>query len=210
MTTVKSKLEIALIVLGILSIFLGIWTMLRLQTVFVSNLYLILLYTPIIIAFSFGLGLITRKLIKSKWNKITFTLIYVTIFCVLFYITQYRTTYEITIPESFVGDVNLVVTDEAENDFDINRFGIGYITEKTYRSGFSLKIIKNGKDITKRISGLNRSSTMFITPDLNISLDYLTFIIPGNKNDSILRTFDDLLENKAIDITRIKKNKNGH
>ena len=202
---VKSKIQIAILLLSIISLVFGIITMLQMPTVTVSPLYLAIFYTFIVFVLSFLLGLILKKIIKSSWHILTFASIFVICISLTFIISQYKPTYKIIIPDSYSGTINLIMTGENENDFDINNFGIGYITEDTYYNGFYPKIIKNGKDITKDARGFSRGSFAFATPDLNVSLDYLKFEIPGNNNGDTLKDFDALIKVGAIETARIKK-----
>jgi len=201
---VKSKLQIAIIFFGLISYSISVWTMFHIPLVFVYPLHLVLAYTLIICPISFGLGFLTRKILKSNWYSLTFASIFIIVFAFIFYISQHRPRYEIIIPDNYTGnEIKLIVSKEPANDFQINSFGVGYINEKTFEQNFIPVAFKNGQNIL--ITRLTRfSNTSISIPKLHISLDYIQFNIPGKIQNWEERTIEALIERNAIDTTRMK------
>ena len=200
---VKSKLQIAIILLGFISYSIAVWTLFQIPTVFVYPLHLVLTYTVALFVISYGLGLLARKILKSNWYSLTFASIFTIVFAFIFYVSQHRPQYEIIIPDNYTGnEIKLIVSKEPANDFQINSFGVGYINKKTFEQNFIPVAIKNGQNIL--ISGLTRYSNVSISkPKLHISLDYIQFEIPGKIQDWKERTIEALIERNAIDTTRM-------
>ena len=198
----KSKVQIAILTLGFLTIVLGIWTMLQVPTLILPSWYLVLIFLPITLLIAFGLGFLIKSLFKVHWHTLTITSIIMTITCLTFYISEFRPNYTINIPSNYVGEVMLLVTEEANNDFNINEFGIGYINQRTFENGFRPTVIKDKENITKQVR--NYSNGAFASAGThNISLKYVSFIVPGNKKETEDFSIDELINKKAIDTTRI-------
>jgi hypothetical protein len=200
----KPKLQIAIATIGLISIWIGVRTILQIPTMIISPWFLVGLYLTIAILVSFVIGYLIKAFLKSRWHTLTFTALAMTVICLSFYISQYKPGYKINIPDNYVSDVRLLVSNEKENDFKINDFGIGYINKKTFEKGFNPTIIKAGHDITKQISGYATGSYA-TTSASKLSLDYVTFEIPGKKENAETINFDSLLILKAIDPTRLLK-----
>ena len=127
-----------------------------------------------------------------------------TVICLTFYASQYKPSYKIVVPDKYVGEVKLLLSNENENDFKVNNFGIGYINHKTYKSGFRPTIIREGQDISKQITGYSTGSYA-TTSSGNLSLDYLSFEIPGKVDSEFVIDFDSLLKLNAIDTRRLRR-----
>ncbi|WP_316784413.1 hypothetical protein [Pedobacter frigiditerrae] len=135
----KYKIQPIIIILGVLSLGFGSFKMLQTETMILPSWFLVLIYLPCTLLISLILGYLAKKMLNSKWWTITFTSIFVIIFCSIFYLSEYRPNKIITIPQSYVGEVRLFVSNEEENDFFINKYGIGYINKKTFDQGFIQK-----------------------------------------------------------------------
>lgn len=85
---------------------------------------------------------------------------------------------------------------------NINEFGIGYINQKTFENGFHPTVIKGKKNITKQVKSYSNGTFVSVGTH-NISLNYVSFIIPGNKKETEDFSIDELIDKKAIDTTRI-------
>ena len=199
----KNKLQIPIIIFGLVAIGLGVRSLLQVPTMILPTWFLVSLYLPIALLISFILGFITKKLTKSTWHMLTFTTIFASLVSLTFYFSEYSPSYTVKIPDTFVGEVKLLVTNESTNDLGVNKFGIGYINQKTYKNGFLPKILKGGKDITKEIHGYSTGS--FATSLLhNKQFNYISFVIPGKKeNEDDENNFNDLIKSNGIDTTRI-------
>eukprot|EP01133_Synstelium_polycarpum_P009293 gene9293-10898_t len=128
----KSKIQPVIIILGLFSLFIGARQMLDVPTMILPSWFLLLTSLPCILGGSFVLGYLTKKMMNSKWRTITFASVFITAFCSIYYISQYKITYKITIPENYAGEVRLFVSNERGNDFLINHYGVGYINQETF------------------------------------------------------------------------------
>ena len=200
----KLKLQIAIGTIGLISTAIGIWTMLQTPTMILTPSFLVGLYLPITFIISLVIGFLIKALLKSSWHTLTFTALTMTVISLTFYINQYKPSYEIIIPETYVGTVKLLLSNESKNDFNINKFGIGYVCKKTYDNGFRPTIIQSGQDISKQIAGYSRGSYS-TSSNSNLSLDYFSFEIPGKVANTIEIDIDSLVKLKAIDTKRLRR-----
>ncbi|WP_412850547.1 hypothetical protein ACL0VS_17795 [Chryseobacterium sp. PMSZPI] len=198
----KNKLQLLIIALATLLLGLSIWQMLETPTMILPSWFLILLFVPIFLFIAFILGSLLKVLLKSDWNKLTFTSIFVIIISSIFYFSQYKATYKIIIPESYSGEVRLFVSNEKENDFIINNYGIGYINKGTFDSGFHPKVLKGGNNITEQTKNYGKGALATTVRDLH-TYDYLSFIVPSKDGNVEGKSVEDLIRIKAIDTTRL-------
>ncbi len=169
-----------------------------------SPLFLVGLYLTTALIISLIIGFFAKALLNSSWSALTFAALSMTIICLTFYASQYRPSYNIIVPDNYVGEVRLLVSNEKENDFNVNSFGIGYINPRTYKNGFRPKVVKGGQDISNLITTYVSSS--YKNTMLNkLSFDYLSFNIPGKADSLNLVSFEDLVKIKAIDTARMNK-----
>lgn len=198
----KSKSQSIIILLGIVSSGFGIWQMLQTATMILSPWFLVLFYLVITFCVSFILGFLVKKILKSRWYTLTFTSIFIIIACSVFCISQYRTSYEIIVPDNYVGEIKLFVSNEKKNDFAINKYGIGYIDIETFNKGFYPKIIKEKIDITKQVKEYSKGALATMPEDV-YSYEYLSFSIMA-KGESIKdKDIEELIRIKAIDTNRL-------
>jgi hypothetical protein len=203
----KSKGQTALVLVGLFSLVLGIMTMLRVPTVILPPWFLVLIYVPIIIGVSFLLGLVTKLLIKIDANNLAYTSIFITIFSLAFYISEYKPTIEIIVPENFNGVVKLFLSNEDKDDFHLNSYGVGYVCKATYYGGFKPKVVKDGQDITNRLSDFSEGSIGFGGVDgKNVGpYKYLSFKISPQATDTLSIDLMKMIELNILDTTRILK-----
>ena len=203
-TVHKSKIQQFIWAIGLISIGLGVWTILQTPTLLLPSWFLAVLFVPITILCSLGLGFLIKKIFKSNWSVITFTAIIMSTLCLSYYISEYKPTYKIIIPTNFIGEVRLLLSNENTNDFNINKYGVGYINQKTFKNGFQPKIIKGGQDITSQIKAYSIGATATTTSTSSLSVDYLTFKVPGTTQNEITTDIDELVKVNGIDTTRLK------
>lgn len=196
----KDKTQILLIIIGLISLTLGINTMLDTPTMILPSYVLVILYLPFVIGVSLVFALVIKKMLKSKWKLISFTSIFISIISLTFYISEYRETLNIIVPEDFYGTVHLVLSNSNQNDLVLNEFGVGYISEEVYNSGFKPKVSKGGKDITPIIEEYATGSASY---DNGKSLNYLTFSVPGKNTSEEEAGVFELIKNNGIDTSRI-------
>jgi hypothetical protein len=196
----KSKLQPIIVVLGVLSLGFGTWQMLQTRTMILPPWFLVLFYLVITFCLSFILGFLVKKILKSKWHTLTFASIFIIIICSTFYVSQYKPAYEIIVPDNYVGEVKLFVSNEKGNDFTINKYGIGYIDRETFEKGFYPKIIKGNIDITKQARGYSKGA-FATTQASSYSYEYLSFSIKGESMQN--NDIDELIKIRAIDTSRL-------
>ena len=200
---IKLKIQIPILIIGLISTALGIWTMVQTPTVILPVWFLVLLLLPIIFLISLGLGFVVKRVFKSSWHTLTFTSLIMTIACLTYYVSEYRSSYKIIIPENYVGQVKLFVSRDDKNDFNVNFFGIGYISNETYKEGFIPIVIKGDEDITKQIDGYGTGGYA-TSKDDKYSFNYLVFEVPGAGENRSVESVEDLVNQKAIDTTRLE------
>jgi hypothetical protein len=200
----KLKLQIAIGTIGLISTAIGIRTMLQTPTMILTPWFLVGLYLPIAFVVLLVVGFFTKAILKSSWHTLTFTALTMTVICLTFYASQYKPSYKIIIPDGYIGEVKLLLSNENENDFRVNNFGIGYINQKTFENGFRPTIIQRRQDISKQITGYSTGSYA-TTSSSNLALDYLSFEIPGKVDSSAIPDFDNLLQLNAIDRKRLRR-----
>lgn len=203
----SSKIQVLVIVLALVAYGFAAKAMLNLPTVILPSLYLVLLFTPFLFGISMLLGALLKWVLNPQWHLLTLSSIFILIISSIFYISQYRPTYEILLPADFTGDVNLIVSNEQDNDFKISTDGIGYINYDTYKNGFIPKVIKGDKDITSQVKGFSRSSWAYTSQNQSLSMDYLNFEVQGRNGELSAADFEELIKQNAIDTTRLKKKK---
>ena len=169
----KQAIQIIIVIIGIVTTSISTSILLRTPTMILSPLFLVGLYLPIIFILALFFGFLTKQVLKSSWHTLTFTAVNMTVICFTYSVSQFKSSYEIVIPNNYVGEVKLLLSNEKENDFTINNYGIGYISETTFKNGFRPKIIKNGQDISKKVTEYSKSSFLSNT----LSVDYLSFLI---------------------------------
>lgn len=201
-----SFIDYILISVGLVSLYLGVRSMLEMPTLILSGWFLVIMYGGILLLVSFGLGRLISSLTKSKVHLLTAASLIVTIVCLAFYISEYRPTYKIHVPETFTGQVKLFHSTLEENNLTLNKYGVGYITDKAYRKGFKPVVYKNGKDITEQCENLGRGSVAYAGIDgTNIGpFSYVGFTVKENKVDTIWTDIKKAIEQKIIDTSIIK------
>lgn len=198
------RIQIAIIILGLISTSVGIWIMLQTPTIILSPWSLVAMFLPIAFLVALLIGYLIKGVLNSGWHTMTFAALVMTVICIIFYASQYRPSYKIMIPDKYVGEVRLLVSNEQQNDFNVNNFGIGYINQDIYKNGFRPRVIKGGQDISDQISGYSISSYA-TTSGSKLSFDYLSFELPGKNENSGLVDFDSLVRLKAIDTNRLRR-----
>jgi hypothetical protein len=199
----KSKGQIAILTIGLISLILGIWTMLQIPTVILPSWFLLVIFLPVAFLISLGLGYVAKTVVKPRWHLLTHTSLFITLICLSFYVTEYRPTHKVIVPIGYVGEVKLLVTGENRNDFKISEFGVGYINMKTFKKGFHPIVIRDGQDISKQIEGYNTAAYATTAPG-KLSFEYVSFKVPGEQDKDIL-SIDDLIRLNYIDTGRIKR-----
>jgi hypothetical protein len=198
------QIQILIIILGLISTSLGIWTMLQIPTIILSPWSLVAIFLPLTLFIALLIGYLTKVMLNSGWHTMTFAALIMTGICLAFYARQFKPSYKIVVPDNYVGEVRLLVSHENQNDFEVNSFGIGYITQNLYKNGFRPKVIKGGLDISDHVSGYSTGSYE-TTSGSKLSFDYLSFEIPGKKEVTELIDFDSLVKLKAIDTARLRR-----
>jgi hypothetical protein len=202
----KFKWQIVIIVLGLVALGMGIWTMLQIPTLILPPWYLVIIFLPFVLLISIGLGYQIKKVVKSKWHTMSFASIILTIICLTFYLSKYRKQVIITVPVDYAGEVRLFLSNNEENKLNINEFGIGYLNENTYENGFRPIIMKNEQDITEFIKGYSIGEFTLSQLD-NYRLEYLQFTVPKNNENEYSDAIElnELIKRNALDTALLKK-----
>lgn len=202
-----SLVDYILISIGLVSTGIGVRTMLEIPTVILSGWFLVIMYVSIALLLSLEFGALFCALTKFKINLLSATSIILTIACLGFYISEYRPTYTINIADNFTGEVKLFRSTLNNNKLSLNNYGVGYITDKTYRNGFRPIVIKNGRDITKECETIVKGNA--VSAGINGSsygpFSYVGFTIGGNTVDTIWTDLKKAIELKVIDTSIIMK-----
>ena len=181
--------------------------MLKIQTVILPAWFLVVMYGVILLLVAFGLGALIASLTKSKVHLLTAASVIVTIVCSAFYISEFRPTHKIYVPDSFIGEVKVFRSTLDNNALSLNKYGVGYITDKTYRKGFKPVVYQNGRDITKECKNIVQGSLASAGID-GISLGpfpYVGFTIGNSSVDTLWTDLTKVIEMKIIDTAIIKK-----
>jgi hypothetical protein len=202
-----SLVDYTLILIGLVSVWLGVRTMLETPTVILSGWFLVIMYGSILLLLSFGLGALINSLTKSKIHLLTAASIIVTIVCLAFYISEFRPTYKINVADNFIGEVKLFRSTLDNNRLSLNKYGVGYITDNAYRKGFRPVVYKNGKDITKECKTIVQGNVASAGVDgTSIGpFSYVGFTIGDNTADTIWTELKKAIEMKVIDTSIMKK-----
>lgn len=204
----KLKLiDYCLILLGLTSLILGIKTMLEVQTLILPTWTLALIYGGVLLAISFGLGILASWLTKSRLHMLTVTSMIISIVCISFYINQFKPSYDIYVPDNFQGEVKLFRSTLKRNRLTLSEYGVGYITDKEYQNGFKPTVYKNGKDITNECKNIVQGSLGFAGVD-GISVgpfSYIGFTIGDNKAGTVWNPLPDAIERDMLDTSLILK-----
>jgi energy-coupling factor transporter transmembrane protein EcfT len=198
------RIQIAIVTLGIVATVLIAWSILQTPTMILPSWLLVLMIVPIICLIALLVGFLIKVILKSEWHSITFASLLITIIYLAIYSKMFRPSYRIELPDQYAGKVLLLVSNEKENDFKINKYGIGYINQYTFKNGFRPYVFKAGKNISDLISGYSTGS-FSTNMGFKLSFNFLSFDVPGNTNNSSPIPYDSLVKLKAIDTTRVKR-----
>lgn len=203
----NSKVQIIIILIGLSAIGVAVKTILHTRTVIMTPFSLVIIYLPLLLLVSLGLGLLIKKITKGTANILTYASIIATLFSITYIYSEYMPTSDIVIPANYSGNVRLFLSTEDTDDFNINSYGIGYISKDTYNNGFRPTVIKNGKNITKELTNISSGGSISFASVNGSSIGpyhYIQFTIPGHSQDTIDNDLQRLIEVKALDTTRIK------
>ena len=200
----KSKLQIFILLIGLVALGLGVKTMLQTPTLILPPQLLVLIYTPILLVLAVALGFGLKKGLNSNWHTLTFSSIIITVVCGTFFLTQHRTTEVIEIPANYKGQIYLILSNEQQNDFNITEDGIGYISEPTMRDGFMPSVFLGGTEITDQIRGYAYGSGTFNFKEQSGTVEYVNFEIAGGPERWKAPKINDLVNSGAIDLGKVK------
>jgi len=199
----NTSIQLLIIVIGIVSISIGIKTKLQNPPVYFKTWVLVSVSYLLIFIFSLLLGFFIKVILKSSWSVFTFTSIVMTVSSLSYYFREYKHAYTVYIPDEYVGAVRLYISNDNTHDLYINDYGIGYISYRTFGKGFRPTIIKNGLDITEQISGF-ASTNHSDKSNESYVIDYKSFIVPGGTTKELVG-FNQLVMQNAIDTTRLRR-----
>lgn len=175
-------------------------------TMIIPSWVLILMYGLPTLLFSFLLGYIVMGMMRKQHGTLLFTSLFISLFSAWFIFYSYKPTVRIVVPHGYVGEVRLFVTDnvEEESDLQMSEYGIGYVSGGAYKRGFRTKVIQDGADITRDVKSFAQC-TFSSTSLKGYKLSYLSFEIAGAGKEAELNV-DDLIDMGAIDTARLRRN----
>jgi hypothetical protein len=201
------NIDFLFILVGLLSLVLGTKTILQTQTIILPAWFLAFMYGGILVVLSLVLGFMASTALKFKIHLVTISSLIISVVCLVYYFKEFRPTYKIIVPDKYSGEIKLFRSTLGENQLSLNKFGVGYITDKAYRKGFKPEVYQNGQDITKSCKKPVQGSVAFA--GLNGStigpFSYVGFMIPGNLPDTIWTDLNKAIALKAMDTSVIFK-----
>ena len=197
----KKILNIVLLIVSLISLGFLIGHLLK-QPIFMGiTTYLIIKILSIILISCSLIGLIL-KLIFKKQNFYTIFFSLLIICSVLGISYLLKPAYEIIVPENYVGEVNLILSNVKENRLTLDENGIGYINKKTFNKTFNPIILQKDTIIGERIEGFNTptfwSKLITTTSDGKI-FAALNFVIPPENKNGEYQYNDTMDLSKLVD-----------
>jgi hypothetical protein len=160
-TVTKSRGQIAIIFLGLISYGLGIKTMLQTPTMILTPWFLVLIFSPLVFGLSFILGFLTKTISKSNWHIITFSSIYVSAICLTFFFKEHRNyaNLQLQLDEHKAGHYFIISTTDKSKSvkyvtgepilFDSNN--VIYLDSGLFNQSAMRPVNQNGDDLSNRI-----------------------------------------------------------
>jgi hypothetical protein len=156
----KKKIQIVIIILGLICYGLGFLTILQVPTMFMTPTYLALVLTVPTLIVSLLLGLLTKFGTGSKWHWLTFTFIYLGLISLTVFALEYK-DYEnvkVIVDENKSGHYFIVATTDKNKAINYTRQSINfdsnnviYLDSGLYKKAVIKPINNDGKDLSKRI-----------------------------------------------------------
>lgn len=152
----KSKGQIIILILGVISYGLGIKTMLQTPTMILTPWFLVLISSPFVFGFSFLLGFLTKIISKSSWHIVTFSAIYISVICLTFFFKEYRnyTNLQLQLDEHKAGHYFIISTTDISKSVKYNkgepikfdRNNVIYLDSGLYNNSVKRPINMDGDD----------------------------------------------------------------
>jgi len=100
------------------------------------------------------------RLVFKKISFLTMLFITTTISFSAFNYQLYSPTLTIKVPNSYKGEINLILSNIEDNVLSVDSNGIGYLTEWTFNKTYSRPIVEqiDGKNLDKNLVGFNPST----------------------------------------------------
>jgi hypothetical protein len=175
-----------------------------LQTDILSPVYYLILFLIAITITSFIFGGISKLLLEKISFKTIFYFLF-TLLSILSILYIHRPSYKVIVPDNYIGDVNLILSNVKENKLELDANGIGYINLKTFNKTFIPIILQNGIEINNRAVGFSKSGfwgkAQFSTND-GKTIQSLRFqIVPDHRireKQNYHKDLSGLINNKLI------------
>jgi len=172
----KSKEQIAIVILGVISYALGIKTMLQTPTMILPPCFLVSLFTPFVFGLSFLLGFLTKTISKSSWHTVTFSSIYVSAICFTFFFKEHRNyeNLQLQLDEHKEGHYFIISTTDKSKSvkytkgeslkFDSNN--VIYLDSGLYNNSAKRPVNMDGDDLSDRVKNYmgNEFGSNFYNP----------------------------------------------
>ncbi len=156
----KNKIQIGVIILGLVSYCLGFLTILQVPTMLMTPTYLALVLTVPTVIVSLLLGLGTKFATGSKWHWITFAFVYLGVISLSVFVLEYK-DYEkvkVVLDENNSGHYFIIATTDKNKaisyngkqiHFDSNN--VIYLDGELYKKAAIKPVSAQGKDLSNRI-----------------------------------------------------------
>lgn len=172
----KKKIQIGVIILGLVCYWLGFLTILQVPTMLMTPAYLAIVLTVPTVIISLLLGVGTKFATRSKWHWVTFSFIYLGFISLTVFVLEYK-DYEnvkVVLDENNSGHYFIIATTDKSKavdykgqqvHFDSNK--VIYLDGELYKKAAIRPVNEQGNDLTKRIKSHmgNQYGQRFYNPD---------------------------------------------
>ena len=143
------------------------------------------------------------RLIFKPTSFLTILFITTTISFSVFHYQLYSPTLTIKVPNGYIGEINLVLSNVKDNILTVDSNGIGYLNEWTFNKTYSKPIVEqfDGKNLDKNLVGFSPSTFFGKSIGDGNAIRSLSFkIVPDNKTEEKYYMLDwmDKVDKKLI------------
>lgn len=156
----KKKIQIGIIILGLVCYGLGFLTILQVPTMLMTPTYLALALTVPTLLISLLLGLLTKFATGSKWHWLTFTFIYLGLISLTIFVLEYKDfeNVKVVLDENKSGHYFIIASSDSAKSIDysgkkiyFDSNNIIYLDSGLYNKSVIKPINLDGQDLSKRI-----------------------------------------------------------
>lgn len=195
---IKSKLQLGIIFLGIISIALGVKTMLQTPSLILTPLTLVLIFSPLVFGISFLIAFLIKIVFKPTWHFFTISSIFLTLICLTFFLKEHRSYSHLylQLDEHTPGHYFIISTSDQSKGikvnkgepfkFDNNR--VIYVDTGLFNHCAINPINIEGKEISRRLKTFmgNKFFLSFYNPtdeEYNLHPEWSDYYLKYDSND---------------------------